>query len=98
MAGQPNQSPGTHQERAREAPARTLHEAIRDLTTELSLDVVLQKVVDLSRELVGASYSALGIMGEEGNLIQFITSGISREGRNRCEVEKWSKQHIPVVL
>ena len=82
MAGQPNQSPSAHQDRDREAPTRTLHEAIRDLTTELSLDVVLQKVVDLSRELVGASYSALGIMGEEGILVQFITSWISRQGRD----------------
>ena len=97
MAGQPNQ-PGAHQDRAREAPARTLHEAIRDLTTELSLDVVLQKVADLSRELVGASYSALGIMGEEGNLVQFITSGISRRGRDRIGRPPEGKGVLGTVL
>jgi len=45
--------------------------------------MVLQQVADLSRELVSATYSALGIMGQDGSLVQFITSGISRPDRDK---------------
>jgi signal transduction histidine kinase len=67
-----------------EGPSQSrLYEAVWTLTSELSLDVVLQKVADLSRELVGASYSALGVVGEDGKLVRFVTSGISQRGRER---------------
>ena len=56
-----------------------LHEAIRDLTSELSLELVLQKVADLSRKLVGASYSALALLDDQVNLAQFITSARLRD-------------------
>ncbi len=36
-----------------------LYEAIEVLTSELSLELVLQKVTDLSRDLAQSSYSAL---------------------------------------
>jgi signal transduction histidine kinase len=55
-----------------------LHAATTALTTEHELRPVLQKVVDLSRELIHARYGALGILSEEGDQIgQFIASGIS---------------------
>jgi signal transduction histidine kinase len=61
-----------------------LHAAGLALTTELDLAVVLQKVVDLSRELVRAKYGALGVLDEKGAKIQqFITSGITPEQRAR---------------
>ncbi len=37
---------------------------------------------DLGRELVGASYGAVALLGEEGILVQFVTSGISRRRRD----------------
>jgi signal transduction histidine kinase len=43
---------------------------------------VLQNVAGLSRELVGATYSALGVLGANGKLVQFVTSGISQEDRD----------------
>lgn len=59
-----------------------LHSAALTLTTELDLGLVLQKVVDLSRDLVHAKYGALGVLDEKGTSIeQFITSGISSEQR-----------------
>lgn len=59
-----------------------LHDAGIVLTTELNVGVVLQKVVDLARELVHARYGALGVLDAQGQLIeQFITSGISPEQR-----------------
>jgi len=59
-----------------------LHGAAIALTTELDLSTVLQKVVDLSRDLVGARYGALGVLQEDGQFIeQFITVGITPEQR-----------------
>jgi two-component system, NarL family, sensor histidine kinase DevS len=75
-----------------------LYEAIWALTSELSLDGVLQKVADLSRELVGASYSALGVLGPDGRLVQFITSGISHRGRERIGRPPEGRGVLGVVL
>ena len=77
---------------------RGLYEAVWALTTELSLEVVLQKVADLSRELVGSSYSALGVLGEDGSLVRFITSGISVKGRERIGRPPEGKGVLGVVL
>jgi signal transduction histidine kinase len=64
--------------RQRSLQLEALHEAALALTNELDLQIVLQKVVDLSRELLSAKYGALGVLEEEGGLIaQFLTSGIS---------------------
>lgn len=58
----------------------SLNEATMALTTELELGTVLQKVVDLSRQLVSAKYGALGVLGEDKTRFeQFITSGVSEE-------------------
>jgi len=48
------------------------------------LDHVLQQVVDAAREVVGARYAALGVLGEDReSLVQFVTSGIDAETRTR---------------
>src|SRR3990170_725244 len=47
------------------------------ISQELSLERVLQLIVDNVRPLVGARYAALGIADEAGRLERFITSGIS---------------------
>ena len=57
-----------------------LHEAALALTNNLDLQIVLQKVVDLSRELLGAQYGALGVLDKEGGQIaQFLTSGLAKD-------------------
>ena len=81
-----------------EKQGRDLYEAIAGLTSELSLDAVLQKVADLSRGLVGATYSALGVLGPDGKLVQFITSGISQEARERLGKPPEGKGVLGVVL
>src|SRR5437764_6364143 len=58
-----------------------LHSAGLDVASELSLDVVLKKVVDVARSLVGAKYGALSVMDDHGHIEAFITSGISDEAR-----------------
>lgn len=61
-----------------------LHDATVALTTELDLNVVLQKVVDLARELANARYGALGVLALDGKTIeQFMTSGLTPEARAR---------------
>jgi len=60
---------------------RALTEAGVTLTSELALETVLQKVVDIARELIGARYAALSVLGPSGEITSFITSGISAEER-----------------
>jgi signal transduction histidine kinase len=62
---------------------RKLTEACISLTSELSLDAVLQKLVDVAREQVNARYGALSVLNEEGGIAQFLTSGIPEEERAR---------------
>jgi len=54
-----------------------LLQATRLVAAELALPVVLRQIVESARELVEASYGALGVIGEGGGLAQFIHVGIS---------------------
>ena len=65
--------------KSRSEQLAALHQAALSLTEELDLNLVLQKVVDLARDLAKAKYGALGVLGEEGRRIdQFISSGLSK--------------------
>jgi len=55
--------------------------AVRGIAGLLSVDRVLQLIVDRVRELVDAQYAALGIVGAFGGIDKFVTSGISNEER-----------------
>jgi signal transduction histidine kinase len=70
---------------ARQTIARmaSLDEATRGIAGVLSVDEVLQVIVDRVRDLVLARYAALGIVDESGRIERFITSGISDEERAR---------------
>jgi len=58
-----------------------LLEAGLSLASELSLPIVLQRIVDLAAQVTDARYGALGVIGEGGELVDFITTGISAEQR-----------------
>jgi len=61
---------------------RALVEAGIALSSELSLDAVLQKVVEAARRLTGARYGALGVIDPTGAYVErFITVGIDEETR-----------------
>jgi signal transduction histidine kinase len=60
-----------------------LDEAIRAMAGVLSVDRVLQVIVDRVRGLTGARYAALGIHDQAGVIEQFVTSGLSRSDRAR---------------
>ena len=52
------------------------------LASDLSLDAVLQRIVELGVDLTGARYGALGVLTPDGRSIQeFITVGIAPEER-----------------
>jgi signal transduction histidine kinase len=51
------------------------------ISQELSLERVLQIIVDSVRPLVGARYAALGIPDDHGSMDRFITTGLSEPER-----------------
>jgi two-component system sensor histidine kinase DevS len=57
-----------------------LLEAGLALASELSLPIVLQRIVDLAAEVTDARYGALGVIAEE-ELVEFITTGMSAKQR-----------------
>jgi signal transduction histidine kinase len=59
---------------------RALFEAGIAVSSELSLDAVLQKIVEASASLTGARYAALGVIDPAGTgLERFVTTGIGTE-------------------
>jgi signal transduction histidine kinase len=59
---------------------RALFEAGLAVSSELSLDVLLRRLVETAAELTGARYAALGVIDASGSqLEQFITHGIDAE-------------------
>lgn len=60
-----------------------LHAATQDVHAELSLDKVLQRVVDQARSLLDARYGALSVIDEQNRIESFVTTGISAEERAR---------------
>jgi signal transduction histidine kinase len=57
-------------------------DAARAIAGVLSMDRVLQIIVDRVRELVDARYAALGIVDAAGRIERFITSGMPRSERD----------------
>ena len=54
------------------------------LTTELSFDAVLQRVLEVAAGLIGARYAAVGVLAPDGRLLEsFTTYGLSEEDRER---------------
>src|ERR1700684_2082567 len=46
---------------------------------DLSLPVVLRQIVGAARDLLGARYAALGVLGRDGGLEQFVHVGMDEE-------------------
>jgi signal transduction histidine kinase len=67
--------------RRRNEELLALHSAGLDVTAELSLEVVLKKVVEQARRLVGAKYGAVSVVDRDNRIVSFITSGITAEER-----------------
>src|SRR5438105_12132941 len=63
-----------------ESRLRALLEASMAITSELSLDALLQRLVETAAELTGARYAALGVIDRSGSQLErFLTTGIDEE-------------------
>jgi hypothetical protein len=49
------------------------------LAADLSLPATLQRIVELAADLAGARYGALGVLGRDGTITEFITTGVIAE-------------------
>ncbi|MCW2811919.1 MAG: putative two-component system histidine kinase [Friedmanniella sp.] len=58
---------------------RQLLAANRVISSELSLPGVLRRIVEAAREVGGARYAALGVIGPDGTLEQFVHSGMDAD-------------------
>ena len=56
-----------------------LSEASRRINESLDFDTVLQDILDSARSLTGASYGVLTLVDEEGQLQDFLSSGMTAE-------------------
>ena len=71
VAGSPD--PGLLQE--------ALDAAVRGIAALVSVDDVLQVIVDRVRPLLAAEYAALGFVDDRGHIERFITSGMDDDTR-----------------
>jgi signal transduction histidine kinase len=55
---------------------KAVSDAVLAVASQLSVDDVLQRLVDSARELAGARYAALGIPDGEGGFRRFLVSGM----------------------
>jgi signal transduction histidine kinase len=59
---------------------RALFEASVAITSELSLDALLQRLVETAAEITGSRYAALGVIDRSGSQLErFLTTGIDAE-------------------
>jgi two-component system, OmpR family, phosphate regulon sensor histidine kinase PhoR len=61
------------------AVAMAAYEAALAVSSELELPILLKRIVELSRRLIGVRYAALGVADDEGILTTFVTSGLTDE-------------------
>lgn len=76
----------------------SLHAAAQDVHAELSLDKLLQRVVDQATALLGARYGAISVISETNRIESFVTSGISDELRARLGSPPVGHGLLAVVL
>ena len=86
MAGANSSNRGDLQELSKvvvrqNAQLKALNEANLLLSEERLVSSVLQRVVEISRELSGARFAALGVLDDDGRLKEFLTSGIDETAR-----------------
>ena len=62
---------------------RGLIKANSIVASDLSLPLVLRRIVEAARELVGARYAALGVIGWDGRLEEFVHAGMDDETVDR---------------
>ena len=74
-----------------EARLVALHHASLELVSDLSLDIVLERIAHRAREQAGARYAALGVLDGAGKLVKFIPVGMTADEINQIA-------HLPIGL
>jgi GAF domain-containing protein len=72
-----------HEVKRAQGRLRALLRAIETVTGDLALEVVLRNVVESACDLAHSQYGALGVIGPDGGLEQFITVGVDDETAQR---------------
>ena len=62
---------------------RALLEAVTAISSDLDLHPVLERIVRAATELTGARYGALGVIGNDAFLVEFVTTGLTEDERAR---------------
>lgn len=75
-----------------------LDDAVRGISGVLTLERVLQLIVDRVRDLARAEYAALGIVNREGEIERFLTSGMSRAARERIGAYPRGKGLLGLII
>jgi signal transduction histidine kinase len=63
------------------ASSRALLEAVTAISSDLDLNAVLTRIVEAATQLTQARYGALGVIGSDAFLVEFVTTGIDGAGR-----------------
>ncbi len=58
-------------------PAGALLDAVSAISSDLDLRSVLSRIVEAATTLTEASYGALGVIGADGSLVEFVTTGLT---------------------
>jgi signal transduction histidine kinase len=58
---------------------RALLDAVVGIASDLDLHSTLERVVEAAGRLVGANFAALGVIGPDRKLVEFITHGVTAE-------------------
>jgi PAS domain S-box-containing protein len=74
---------GHERERDLRTRMEVLDAASKVLATPVAAEGVLQRIVEIATALACARYGALGVVGPDGYLTDFITAGLSAEERGR---------------
>jgi signal transduction histidine kinase len=78
---------------------RILVDAGISLSSELSLDALLQRIVETAAQLTGAQYAALAVVDPTGRTLErFLTSGMSDETRDAIGAEPVGRGLLGVVI
>jgi signal transduction histidine kinase len=62
---------------ARSPLLAALNEAVLAVTSQRSVEAILQTIVEVCRRLVDARYVALGVPDDEGSFARFVTTGLT---------------------
>ena len=61
--------------------AQALLDAVSAIASDLDLTSVLTRIVTAATQLTDAEYGALGVLGSDGRLVEFLTTGIDEATR-----------------